>query len=267
MAEDERKVPLADRWPTMQGSPFNMDWKVADREHGVLCGGTEFRRKVCIVGAGQSRPFAHDILVDSTWEVWALNAVCPRDSHGRARADRWFDIHQRVAQSPDDMRWIAMCPMPIYVPDDLLDAGENTVRLPIEDLELKYGSYWSCTFAYQIALALHEGAQEIALFGVDLHYGDQRERSVELACVSWWMGYAEAKGVRIALPAGSMLGTHKYRYGLEYTAEKEDTEQYVRIAKLADMQRDFAKLRSEVVAHMPGESKVNEDLAPAGVGG
>lgn len=245
---------------------------VADSRNGILIGAR--RRKACIVGAGASRDSAQNYMDDPTWEVWALNAVCPVDKSGRARADRWFDLHQRHAQSADDLRWMAECPVPLYVPDDCLDAGPNTLRYPLAEIEEKFGRYWACTFAYQIALALYEDMTDIALCGVDLHYGDDRERTVELACVSWWMGYAEAKGVDIYLPPGSMLGNHRHRYGLEYDAEKQHVEQYVRVVQLVDMQRSFATLKAEFIAKEPAgptETDPADDLIesemPVGIGG
>jgi hypothetical protein len=54
-----------------------------------------------------------------------------------------------------------------------------------------------------------------------------RERTVEFASVSWWMGYAEAKGVTFHLPAFSRLGTHQFLYGLDYDAELHSVEEYV----------------------------------------
>lgn len=181
--------------------------------------------RVAIVGAGHGRQDAP--LDDPTWRVWALNLVAPLDSLGRLRADAWFDLHQRVAQSADDLRWIAKCPVPIYVPDDLLDAGLNCVRYPIEAVEAQMGGYWACSFAYQIALALFMGVSDIGLYGVELAWGTLRERTVEWACVSWWVGFAEGCGATIHLPATSRLGRHSFRYGLEYDEEKADVEAYV----------------------------------------
>lgn len=215
---------LADRGLERRQSPLNATRYEVDVEAGqVRC--TPRRDKVCIYGNGLGRGEAP--LDDPSWEVWALNVIPPLDSQGRLRCDRWFELHERKAQSADDMRWIAMCPVPLYVPPDLLGDSLMAVRFPLERLEERFPGYWACTFAYQIALALSEGVADIGLYGVDLAYGTVRERTVEWACVSWWIGYAEGMGARIHLPEKSRLGRHPHRYGLEYDEEKGAVEAYV----------------------------------------
>lgn len=265
-----RRTAFADWWRLSEKSPLNMDWSVFD--HAIVTSPMLHRRKVCIVAAGNSKhdPACTEILESPDYEVFALNAVPVHDRHGRARADRHFDLHERCSQSPDDMRWIKECPIPIYVPEDLQDAGPNTVRYPIEAVEEKFHSYFASTFSYQVALALLEGATEISLFGVDLAFGDWRERTVEWAGLSWWLGYADAKGVTIRVPENSMLCRHPARYGIEYTSEKEQVEQYGRSVELGDMQRKFAKLKDEWFAHLPEKDREGVDSMddrPVGVGG
>ena len=247
-------------------SPLNSRAAVKD---GRIVDSSAKRTKICIYAAGESRQDAP--LEDDSWAVWALNAVAPIDSLGRLRCDRWFDLHQRCAQSYDDLKWIAASPVPIYLPDDLQDASPNAVIYPLSDIETSYGSYWACSFGYELALALFEGATEIALYGVDLALGDWRERTVEWACTSWWLGYAEAKGVVIRLPADSRLGRHPHRYGIEYVAEKEEVEQYGRAVRLGDLYRNHAQLKTEYLAHLPEKDR-EDDLRgfedqPVGVGG
>lgn len=209
-------------------SSLNEGYRVAN---GLIIGTR--KKKICIYGAGLGRQEAP--LDDASWEVWALNTVPPLDRKGRLRASIWFDLHQKCAQSADDLRWIAQCPVPIYVPDDLLDVGPNCVCYPIERVrcEVADGPF-ACTFTYQISLAMLEGFREIGLYGVELAYGTARERTLELASVSWWMGYAEAKGVTFHLPSSSRLGTHPFRYGLDYQNEIRDVNGYLDLVETCD---------------------------------
>jgi hypothetical protein len=206
-------------------SSLNRPPRIVDRLTGEL--DWDGRSRVLIYGAGYGRHEAP--LNDPSWYVWAINTIPPLDRSGRLRCDVWFDIHQKCAQSADDLRWIASCPVPIYVPDDLLDASPNAVRYPIERVrrDVADGPF-ACSFSYMIARALLAGFTDIGLYGVELAYGTMRERTVEFASVSWWMGYAEAKGVTFHLPAFSRLGTHQFLYGLEYDAELHSVEEYVR---------------------------------------
>jgi len=197
------------------------------------------RNKVCIYGAGVGRHEAP--LEDDAWQVWALNLVPPLDSFGRLRADVWWDIHQRVAQTPDDLRWIAACPVPIYLPDDLHDASPRSVRYPLEQVEERFGGYWACTFAYQIALVLYEGSvTDLGLYGVELAFGTERERTVEWACVAYWLGRAEERGLKIHLPQRSTLGRHPARYGFEYQAEIDAVKGYTDMMRDVNLARDVA---------------------------
>lgn len=208
-------------------SPLNRPPAILDAANGVLAPST--RKKVCIYGAGKGKMEAP--LDDDAWEVWALNLCPPLDLAGWVRCDRWFDIHQRKAQSADDLLWIAACPVPIYVPVDLLDAGPNCVRFPLE--RLQWGPF-ACTFAYQIALALAEGFTEIGLHGVELPYGTERERTFEWASVNWWIGFAQARGVRFHLPSETLLGHHPCLYGLEYDMEKRAVEDHLTLLRQWD---------------------------------
>jgi hypothetical protein len=238
MAPPPAKLHLADQFENWPASPHNARLRVEHR--AIVPSDKQPRRsKVLIYGAGLYRDEAVDLLDDPSWEVWALNLIPPFDSHRRLRADVWFDLHQRIAQTDDDMRWIAACPFPIYVPPDLEDASPNAVHFPLEEIERTLGAYWSCTFGYQMALALHSGGvTDVALFGVELAYGTQRERTVEWACVAYWLGRLEQAGLSIHLPHNSSLGRHVARYGFEYQNEIELVNQYIdRVSVLGEDKR------------------------------
>jgi len=218
-----KQVHLADR--KLKWSPLNRTPGIPAR--GGLLDWSEHPKSVCIYGAGYGKE--HAPLDDPDWTVWAINLVPPLDKEGRVRADAWFDIHQKVAQTEDDLRWIANCPVPIYVAEDLKDHGPNCIEFPFVQLDEVFGmDYFTCTFAYQIALAIVSGFTEIGLFGVELRYGSERERTVEWACTSFWMGYAAASGINIVVPEGSWLGRHPALYGLEYEAEINAVNQYLK---------------------------------------
>lgn len=233
-------------------SPYNRRLRIYSAEEGLVGHDIDDetvapRRKVAIIGAGRGKELAPYDAPD--WEVWALNVVGAWDAQGRLRADRWWEMHEAKAQTADDMAWISKCPFPIYLPPrfaaralppeghvivDTVDgqrwagAIPNAVAYPLERLERKFGaSYWACTFAYQMALALDEGFTDVGLYGVDLAWGTERERTVEWACVSYWLGFLRAHGVRVHMPEGCNLGRHPFRYGVEYTEEIEAVKGYL----------------------------------------
>lgn len=212
----------------LEQSPLNRPPRILDRKLGMI--ERTGRQKVAVIAGGYG---CHEGPVDDPdWEVWAVNSIPVLDGKGRLRADLRFDIHQRCAQSPDDLDLIRTCPVPIFVPDDLLDAGDNTVAVPMSMLAFGFpGAPFACSFAYQIALAYLWGFKTIGLFGVELAWGPPRERTVEWASVSWWVGYMEAKGIKIVRPNGSRLGRHPYLYGIEYVEERDNTLEYLEIVE------------------------------------
>lgn len=210
--------------------------------HKLNVGHYSGRKKLCIYGGGPFREFAP--LEEPDWDVWTCNLIAPLTRHQHLRADLWFDLHQRCAQSADDMRWIARCPVPIYVPDDLLDAGPNCTRFPLDEIVQAFRTrYFAVTFAYQMALAMHRGHYtHIGLYGVDLAFGTPRERTVEWACMSYWLGRAQHAGLRIQVPKRSMLGQHAHLYGFEYIAERNYVDGYIDAVVTGDAARGYAKL-------------------------
>lgn len=219
-----RRIHLADR--NLRESPLNRPPKIVQENGEPWFDFTGCPERVLIYAAGLGKTEAP--LDDPSWHVWALNLVAPMDSEDRLRCDLWFDLHQRVAQTDDDMRWIRKCPVPIVVPDDLADVSPNAIEFPLYRVLTTFPvAPFACTFAYQMALALLAEFDTIGLYGVELAYGSERERTVEWACVNWWIGYAEAMGIEILRPQNTRLGRHPYLYGIDYQAEIESTKAYL----------------------------------------
>ena len=205
-------------------SPHNAGSSIVDGRVVI----TPRRRKVAFGGAGDS---LRDLpWCDDSWEIWGINNFwnAMRDQDGHLRADRWFELHPPTPgiQDEHDMHWLRTCPVPIYTTEPFPD-NPNAVVFPVDDLASRYRDYFSCTFAYQIALALSEGFEEIAIHGIQLAYGTQREATVERACVDWWLGYAEGRGVRVTIPDGDFVAKHWFRYGFQYDDEAEMVKAYV----------------------------------------
>jgi hypothetical protein len=187
------------------------------------------RSKVVILGA---HPLGRATVPwdDPEFEIWGLNLVPCVDTRGRFRADRWFEMHEIHAQTDDDLEWIRQCPVPMYVPPGGLRdwPGGRKMEFPLQRLEEKFAvSYWACSFAYQMALAIDEGFSHISMHGIELAEGTARERSVEMANVAYWVGRAHQAGITVDLPEGGLTAQHPWRYGVEYTEEKDFVDGYV----------------------------------------
>ena len=205
--------------------PLNAKWEILDAAAGELDISPR-RKRLAIIGGMPLRyalPFD-----DPDLEVWSCNLVMCLDPQEQLRADRWFELHPMSVQNEDDMRWIHENPRPLYTLAHEPDLP-NALKFPMDKIEaMGFANYFSCTFSYQIALAMVEGFEEIGLYGVDLVFGSDREREVELPSVAYWLGLFQGHGGRIAFPDHSSTLHHPHRYGYEYWKEKRWTEQRVR---------------------------------------
>lgn len=178
--------------------------------------------RVALVGThGESWRQAVDL--DDTWEVWGLNneyALSPRFFE---RSTRWFELHgntplTRARRPTSHWQRLAEFKGPIYTLFDL-PAVKDARLFPIERAA-GIRDYFSCTFAYQIALAMLEGVTDLRLYGTPLV--GAREALVERPCVEWWLGYATGHEVNVEvihdLEYG--LGKQPYRYAFNDQAER-----------------------------------------------
>lgn len=194
-----------------------------DGKNGCVCPLPK-RRKVAIVCNHPLTKYDAP-LDDPTWEVWSLNSVLPIDSAGAIRADRWFELHPLEAQTKAEMQFLEELRVPVYM-FDVYPTIPCSVRYPMERIEQHFGvqpggpgDFFSCTMAYQIALAIMEGFLAIGLYGVELDRGSDRERTVERAAVCYWLGVARGMGIQVVIPEASTLLQHPVRYGYDYDGE------------------------------------------------
>lgn len=189
--------------------------QIVDAKDGrVVC--TPARKRVAIVGAASSS-VGMAPWTDDTYELWGMNQ-CFRNFE--RRPDRWFEIHlgeERVDSGfPtyfDDLR---MMGSPLYMVD-VDPAFPQAVRYPLE--RVRQGTpahmqrYFTSSASYMVALALEEGFETIALYGVDLTIGTEYE--LQKACLESWLGYAAGRGVTIIVPPSSALFKTPFMYGYE----------------------------------------------------
>ena len=56
-----------------------------------------------------------------------------------------------------------------------------------------------------MAFAIHTGATEISVFGMDFTYPNAHDAEKGRACVEFWLGQAHARGIKISLPKETSL--------------------------------------------------------------
>jgi hypothetical protein len=77
-------------------------------------------------------------------------------------------------------------------------------RYPFEEVAASIGiSYWNSSIAYAMAMAIHENAEEIGIFGVDMTGGD--EYAYQRPNMEYLIGFARGKGIKVHIPQESAL--------------------------------------------------------------
>lgn len=177
-------------------------------------------KRVIILGTGNS--WKNAPLGEKSWEIWGMNS--PWKWWGEY-ATRWFEIHEMkiLKQDWDHYKWIEECPIPIYM-DKHYSNVPKSIPYPIDKVNrMGYLKQFSSTFAYEMALAIHEGFKEIGLYGIEMSGGSFRERFIELPSLMYWIGIAMGCGIKVHLEdKGEYI--HKYLYGIEYWKEVADVQ-------------------------------------------
>jgi len=166
-------------------------------------GMTTPRRKVCIVGyspkSREDAPFG-----DDSFEFWGLNnlyTVLP----GK-KWDRWFDMHpeslieaNNINLTDDHVEWLRQAHQFDVFMLKRYERYPSSVPYPLAAIQARMMADWGFEsgeeklfhsgVAYPVAMALHEGVDEIHLYGIDMvldeEYGYQRPN------MEFWIGIAK----------------------------------------------------------------------------
>jgi hypothetical protein len=195
-------------------TPASPTMRIVDAKAGeVAC--VPPRKKVAIVGfSSSSRHLAP--WTDPEFEIWGMNQAY---EHFERRPDRWFEIHMADAQpdpgTPTYHSDLATMCCPIY----MLDVEPQipmSVKFPLTRvLSIADRGYFTSTAAYMVALAISEGFEEIAAYGIDCTVGTEYE--VQKPCLEWWLGIAMGRGIKVTIPTTSALLKAAFMYGYEPT--------------------------------------------------
>lgn len=142
----------------------------------------------------------------------------PWDFEYAARASKLFEMHDRgLLEMPESLRsadyWdrLREAHQPIYMQQQWGDIP-NAVRYPLEEVQetvfkgFPRGAWddqkdwYNSSPAYMIALAIHEGATTIGLYGIDVR--DDSEYAYESPCLEYLIGLAVGRGIEVVIPPG-----------------------------------------------------------------
>lgn len=168
----------------------------------------ERRPKCCIVGFTDHKkdaPFG-----DPSFEIWGLNEM-----HRYIEPEkfaRWFEVHKRADLDADKqhIETLANMPIPVYMQEHYDDIPPS-FAFPKEAVEADVGSYMTSSIAWQMGLAIHEGFEEIHIYGVDM--AQETEYAEQRNCVEYLIGKAEGRGIKVFVPPTSDLLKSLGQYG------------------------------------------------------
>jgi hypothetical protein len=145
---------------------------------------------------------------DPSWEKWGMTW-----DGDVMRMERAFEMHDTSLWAkyarPDYIERLNMLPR-LYLQEPHPEIPRGVVY-PFDDVAQSCGAYWSSSIGYMLALAIHEGAEEISVLGVAMEahdeYGYQRPNTEYL------IGLARGKGIKVHVPEKSPLCKYGKQFG------------------------------------------------------
>lgn len=152
---------------------------------------------------------------DERWEIWVLGNQY--DRHENRRVTRIFEIHDNLSGHDERYpQWLVDKKIPTVVGKHFPITAEHVSVYPEDEAnELMGGEYLSSSPAYMVAMAILEGAEEIAIYGIEMAVNDHeyfKQRPEMYA----WIAYAKAKGIKITIPGESSLFKGGYVEGRDW---------------------------------------------------
>lgn len=142
--------------------------------------------------------------MDKSWEKWGL----PWDEGFWPYMSRHFEMHdirllsgEHSNRKPGYFDRLKECEK-LYMQDEYQEVP-NAIRYPFDEVEKTTGRYWNSSIAYALALAIHDGAEQIGIYGVDMKGDD--EYGYQKPNMEYLIGLARGKGIKVHIPASSPL--------------------------------------------------------------
>ncbi len=172
---------------------------------------------VAIVGLGPSaEPYMDHVkrlgsrqaFADQVWAVNGLGSVLQCDMVFHMDDVRIQEIRAKARPKSNIaamLAWMKTTDVPVMTSFKHPDYP-SLIEYPLEKVVNRLGrGYFNNTVPYAVAYAIYLGAKKISLFGCDYTYPNAHKAEKGRACLEFWLGYAAAKGIDIALPQETSL--------------------------------------------------------------
>lgn len=165
-------------------------------------------------------------------EVWGLNQLYQIWPEISDRWTRWFEMHDfdfMKKWKPAYIDWLAKQTRPIYMQKHHPEIPAS-VEYPRAEINAFLGQrfgfshdYFTSSFSYMLAVALHEHFEKVGLYGIGLI--EDGECIYERAGLEYLVGIAQGSGVSVTFGKASPMLKIAYVYGY--------TEPRMRVADVA----------------------------------
>lgn len=167
--------------------------------------------KIALVGtAPSSRMLAP--FNDPTWQIWGCS---PGNMNVLPRYDAWFEIHSNllwpecISYGRPYIDWLKTLKCPVYMQErwpspegdwtDIKEIVPNATAIPWQDMVKEFGEdFFTSSFAWMMAQAMIKGANEIALFGIDMASRD--EYIIQRPGFYFFRHEARRRGIKVTAP-------------------------------------------------------------------
>lgn len=155
---------------------------------------------------------------DPEWKIWVCS---PGNAHGRCkRVDAWFELHAIEEMMSPRMRamssgyfgWLRTQAFPVYM-QERNEYVPGAIVYPFQLMLDRFGRNWfSSSIAFMMAYAIHLGAKEIGIFGVDMAAPSEAYSAQKAGCIRF-IEIAKERGITVTIPLDSCLGKQPPIYG------------------------------------------------------
>lgn len=168
--------------------------------------------KIALIGTA---PSSRDLAPfnDPSWTIWACS---PGNMNVLPRVDVWFELHANLLWPGNKtygepyIEWLKRLTIPVYMQDQRY--VPHALTFPMDAMVKEFGKdFFTSSFAWMMALAISQGAKEIALFGIDMASRD--EYLLQRPGFFFFKHIAETRGIKVSAPNESDIMQHPGLYG------------------------------------------------------
>lgn len=160
------------------------------------------KKKIAIVGKAPSSlglgPYH-----DGEWDVWTLSdlILCKQIP----RYDVHFELHDvaLIKQRPAYWEWLQRATHKPLVIRESVPELEGAMPFPIQEIVDRFGTYFTNTVSYLIALAIATEPDEIGIWGIDMAQDEEYQQ--QRPSVEYFCGLAKGMGITLTIPPQSDL--------------------------------------------------------------